>query len=188
MAAISEKTAITRRKVQVQSNFERTAFMFMRLSGIALLILAVGHMLLQHVLNSSTNLTIIFVAEQWNSWGWKVFDILLLAFTVSHGINGFRNVLTRESVTDVGCAIRVFRAECTQSLPVFKGMHRFLPTLFRMQGYSITEMAVNHRPRTKGKTKYGIHNRLWVGLADTFAVRWMRWRMVFPRVRMQEDM
>ena len=93
MAAISEKTAVTRRKVQVQSNFERTAFMFMRLSGLALLILAVGHMLIQHVLNSSTNLTIMFVAEQWNSWGWKVFDILLLAFTVSHGVNGFRNVL-----------------------------------------------------------------------------------------------
>jgi len=93
MAAISEKTSITRRKVQVQGNFERTAFVFMRLSGIALLLFAVGHMLLQHVLNSSTNLTIMFVAEQWNSWGWKVFDILLLAFTIPHGINGLRNVL-----------------------------------------------------------------------------------------------
>ena len=93
MAAISEKTGITRRKVQVQGNFERTAFVFMRLSGIALLLFAVGHMMIQHVLNSSTNLTIIYVAEQWNSWGWKVFDILLLAFTIPHGINGFRNVL-----------------------------------------------------------------------------------------------
>jgi len=93
MAAISEKTGITRRKVQVQGNFERTAFVFMRLSGIALLLFAVGHMMLQHVLNSSTNLTIMFVAEQWNSWGWKIFDILLLAFTIPHGINGLRNVL-----------------------------------------------------------------------------------------------
>jgi succinate dehydrogenase / fumarate reductase membrane anchor subunit len=93
MAAISEKTGITRRKVQVQGNFERTAFVFMRLSGIALLLFAVGHMMLQHVLNSSTNLTIMFVAEQWNSWGWKVFDILLLAFTIPHGVNGLRNVL-----------------------------------------------------------------------------------------------
>lgn len=93
MAAISEKTGITRRKVQVQGNFERTAFVFMRLSGIALLLFAVGHMMIQHVLNSSTNLTIMYVAEQWNSWGWKVFDILLLAFTIPHGINGLRNVL-----------------------------------------------------------------------------------------------
>ena len=93
MAAISEKTGITRRKVQVQGNFERTAFVFMRLSGIALLLFAVGHMMIQHVLNSSTNLTIMYVAEQWNSWGWKLFDILLLAFTIPHGINGLRNVL-----------------------------------------------------------------------------------------------
>jgi succinate dehydrogenase / fumarate reductase, membrane anchor subunit len=93
MAAISENTGITRRRVHIQSNFERTAFLFMRISGIALLILAVGHMLLQHVLNSSTNLTIMFVAEQWNTWGWKLFDFLLLLFTIPHGINGLRNVL-----------------------------------------------------------------------------------------------
>ncbi len=93
MAAISEKTGITRRRVHIQSNFERRAFLFMRFSGIALLILAVGHMMFQHVLNSSTNLTIMFVAQQWNSWGWKVFDILLLAFTIPHGVNGLRNVL-----------------------------------------------------------------------------------------------
>ena len=73
MTTISEQQGITRRPVKVQSNFERNAFMFMRLSGIALLLLAVGHMMIQHVVNSSTNLTIQFVAEQWNSWGWKLF-------------------------------------------------------------------------------------------------------------------
>lgn len=93
MAAISKNTDITRRSVQIQSNFERRAFLFMRVSGIALLILAVGHMMIQHVLNSSTNLTIVFVAEQWNTWGWKGFDILLLLFTIPHGVNGLRNVL-----------------------------------------------------------------------------------------------
>ncbi len=97
--------------------------------------------------------------------------------------NGFRNWLTRESVYDVGCAIRVFRRECVRDVPVFKGMHRFLPTLARLQGARITEMPVNHRPRTRGRTKYGISNRLWVGLADVFAVRWMQWRMVRPQVR-----
>ena len=93
MAAISENQGITRRSVKIQSSFERNAFMFMRLSGIALLLLAVGHMMFQHVLNSSTNLTIQFVAQQWNSWGWKLFDFLLLLFAVSHGVNGLRNVL-----------------------------------------------------------------------------------------------
>jgi dolichol-phosphate mannosyltransferase len=101
--------------------------------------------------------------------------------------NGFRNRLTREKVTDVGCAIRVFRRECTEHLPVFKGMHRFLPTLFRMQGYRITEMPVNHRPREKGQSKYGINNRLWVGIVDTLAVRWMLHRFVYPKIRRQAE-
>jgi succinate dehydrogenase / fumarate reductase membrane anchor subunit len=85
--------SITRRKVQTKFNFERYAYLFMRMSGLVLLILAVGHMMIQHVLNSSGNLTLIFVAEQWNSWGWKAYDIFLLLFAIPHGVNGLRNVL-----------------------------------------------------------------------------------------------
>ena len=87
------KHKITIRKVRVPANMERYAFLFMRLSGVALLVLAVGHMLIQHVLNSSGNLTLHFVADQWNSWGWKAYDMLLLAFAIIHGFNGLRNVL-----------------------------------------------------------------------------------------------
>jgi glycosyltransferase involved in cell wall biosynthesis len=97
--------------------------------------------------------------------------------------NGFRNLLTGERVRDVGCSIRAFRREGVEGLPLFKGMHRFLPTLVRMKGFRITEMPVRHRPRTRGRTKYGISNRLWVGLADTFAVCWMQRRLVWPKVR-----
>jgi succinate dehydrogenase / fumarate reductase membrane anchor subunit len=86
-------TGITRRKIQRQANLERAAFLFMRLSGVALLILAVGHMMIQHVLNSSAHLTIQFVANQWNAWGWKVYDMFLLIFAYFHGINGLRNIL-----------------------------------------------------------------------------------------------
>lgn len=86
-------TPITHRKVHVKFNFERYAYMFMRMSGLILLILAVGHMMIQHVLNSSGNLTLLFVADQWNSWGWKVYDIFLLLFAIPHGVNGLRNVL-----------------------------------------------------------------------------------------------
>lgn len=95
MAAITDKApdGLTIRRVQVESNLERGAYMFMRLSGVALLVLAVGHMLIQHVVNSSTNLTIQFVAVQWNSWGWKAYDIMLLWLAIPHGINGLRNVL-----------------------------------------------------------------------------------------------
>lgn len=87
--------------------------------------------------------------------------------------NGYRNALTGESVNDVGCAIRVFRRECVQQLPHFKGMHRFLPTLIRLGGYRFAELPVTHRPREQGTSKYGIHNRLWVGLVDTFGVMWL---------------
>lgn len=83
----------TVRTVQTPNNLERYAYLFMRFSGIALLVLAVGHMLIQHVLNSSGNLTIQFVADQWNSWGWRAYDMFLLIFAIAHGVNGLRNVL-----------------------------------------------------------------------------------------------
>ena len=86
-------TTITHRKTKVPTNLERRAFMFMRLSGIALLVLAVGHLLIQHVLSSSSNLTVQIVADTWNAWGWRVYDLLLLIFAIMHGFNGFRNVL-----------------------------------------------------------------------------------------------
>jgi dolichol-phosphate mannosyltransferase len=97
--------------------------------------------------------------------------------------NAYRNRLTGENVTDVGCSLRVFRRGCVEGLFVFKGMHRFLPTLIRMNGYDrIAEVAVRHRPRLRGRTKYGIRNRVWVGIADTFAIRWMRERCASARV------
>lgn len=83
----------TARKVRTKANIERIAYTFMRLSGIALLILAVGHVFLQLIFNNVHNLSINFVAEQWNSWGWKTYDMFLLIFAISHGVNGLRNVL-----------------------------------------------------------------------------------------------
>lgn len=100
--------------------------------------------------------------------------------------NGFRRLILRDSVSDIGCGIRVFRKECVSGLPLFKGLHRFLPILAGVKGYSITEIQVDHRPRTRGKTKYGVHNRLWVGLADTCAVKWMQSRLVFPEEQTTE--
>jgi succinate dehydrogenase / fumarate reductase membrane anchor subunit len=93
MTSMSGPTKRTVRTIAAPKNFERYAFLFMRTSGIALLVLAVGHMIIQHVLNSSGNLTLQFVADQWNSWGWRAYDIFLLAFAIPHGINGLRNVL-----------------------------------------------------------------------------------------------
>ena len=96
MAAITEKTSdrMTVRRVQIEGNRERYAWLFMRLSGVAMLVLAVGHMVIQHVLNSSTNLTLQFVAVQWSSWGWKAYDIFLLWMAIPHGIRGLFNILS----------------------------------------------------------------------------------------------
>lgn len=98
--------------------------------------------------------------------------------------NGFRNWLTGEDITDVGCSIRVFKHAHIRDIPSFKAMHRFLPTLMRIAGCSnIIEMPVNHRPRMHGKTKYGIGNRMWVGIIDTLAVRWMQSRLVYADIK-----
>ncbi len=90
--------------------------------------------------------------------------------------NSFRNFTTGRTVRDTGCSTRVLRRECMVSLPLFTGMHRFLPTLVAMRGFKLTEVPVNHRPRLKGRSKYSINNRLWVGLLDTFGVLWLRKR------------
>ncbi len=96
--------------------------------------------------------------------------------------NGVRNRLTKETIRDVGCSLRVIRRECLEGIPVFKGMHRFLPTLIRMNGFNaITEVPVNHRERKFNETKYGISNRLWVGIHDLLGIRWLRKRMVISR-------
>lgn len=92
--------------------------------------------------------------------------------------NRVRNRVTRESVTDVGCTLRAVRAEYLRRIPVFNGMHRFLPTLLRMEGARVTEVPVNHRPRLHGEPKYNIRNRAFRALVDLFGVRWMQTRWI----------
>ena len=90
--------------------------------------------------------------------------------------NWFRNTVTGDKLSDSGCTFRVLRRAALAEVPVFNGMHRFLPTLMRYQGYKAVEILVNHRQRTRGYSKYGVHNRLWRGLRDCFSMRWYRAR------------
>ena len=90
--------------------------------------------------------------------------------------NGFRNWVTGDIIADAGCTFRALRREALREIPVFNGMHRFLPTLMRLQGFTVVEIAVNHRPRTRGESKYGIGNRMFRGLIDCFAILWWRKR------------
>jgi glycosyltransferase involved in cell wall biosynthesis len=97
--------------------------------------------------------------------------------------NGFRNRMTHESVRDVGCSLRVVRREFLDRVKLWRGMHRFLPTLLRLEGARIVEVPVSHRPRRHGASKYGIRNRLFAGFVDVFAVRWMQKRALRYRAR-----
>lgn len=92
--------------------------------------------------------------------------------------NRVRASLLDDHISDVGCAIRVFRRQCLVHLCFFRNAHRFFPALVQMRGLLVAEMPVKHRPRFSGKSKYGggIRSRLWVGLADLAGVWWLRRR------------
>jgi len=97
--------------------------------------------------------------------------------------NGVRNRLNRETIRDTGCSLKAFRADAVRALPLFDGMHRFLPTLVRMGGGTVVEVPVRHRPRRFGRTKYGMWNRVFRSFADALAVRWMQRRALRYRIR-----
>ncbi len=85
--------------------------------------------------------------------------------------NAFRNAITGESVRDTGCSLRVMRRSALLQLQRFDGMHRFLPTLLRTQGEHVLEVDVAHRRRLHGQSKYGMWDRLGVGLLGVIRVR-----------------
>jgi glycosyltransferase involved in cell wall biosynthesis len=94
----------------------------------------------------------------------------------SRAANRIRNALSDETIEDSGCTFRAFRRECLRDLVLYRGFHRFIPTLLRMKGCRVLEVPVNHRPRRFGRSKYGVMNRAFVGLADLLVVRWMKRR------------
>ena len=101
--------------------------------------------------------------------------------------NGFRNTVTGDRIADAGCTFRVLRRDALDDLPVFNGLHRFLPTILRWQGFEVRERLVNHRPRTRGQSKYGVGNRAWRGVLDCLAMRWYHRRCVPARRALDEQ-
>lgn len=90
--------------------------------------------------------------------------------------NAVRSRVCRDSIQDTGCSLKVYRTSAVQKIKMFNGMHRFLPALFLIEGFSIKEVPVNHRERVKGQTKYNFFNRSFNTISDMLAVRWMRQR------------
>lgn len=96
--------------------------------------------------------------------------------------NWVRNKLSGENISDAGCCYRAFKRECIENLKFFKGMHRFMPTLFKLEGFTVTEVPVRTNPRAAGKSNYGVWNRLFASFYDLLAVRWMKKRMFRYRI------
>lgn len=90
--------------------------------------------------------------------------------------NAVRNQLSQETITDTGCSLKAFRRECVAPLVLFNGMHRFFPTLMKMEGFTVTEVKVRHHCRLHGQSKYNIRNRLWSSWNDLLGVRWLKKR------------
>lgn len=106
--------------------------------------------------------------------GWrKKRDDNALRRLSSRVANGVRRALLRDDCPDTGCGMKVFERALFLTLPQFDHMHRFLPALFRRAGCQVINIPVTHRPRLTGHSKYGVQNRLWVGLVDLVGVYWL---------------
>ena len=128
--------------------------------------------------------------DQWDAvTGWRVNRAAgdsMVRRVSSRIANRVRNALSDETIQDSGCTFRAFRRECLRDLVLYRGFHRFIPTLLRMRGYRVIEVPVNHRPRRFGQSKYGIGNRAFRAFVDLLVVRWMKDRLL--RYEVAEDL
>jgi dolichol-phosphate mannosyltransferase len=87
--------------------------------------------------------------------------------------NAVRNRISGDDIIDTGCSLKAFRVDALRAIKLYTGMHRFLPTLIRIEGGRVVQIPVGHRPRTAGESKYGLWNRAFRSFADLLVVRWM---------------
>ena len=134
--------------------------------------------------------TLLRALEHWDAaTGWRVNrgDGDSIVRRVSSRIaNRVRNWISDDAIEDSGCTFRALRRECLRSLVLYRGFHRFIPTLLKMNGYRVLEVPVRNRPRRFGQSKYGVLNRVFVATADLLVVRWMKSRAL--RYAVAEDL
>jgi len=92
--------------------------------------------------------------------------------------NRVRNQLSGETIRDSGCTFRAYKRGCLQNIKLYKGMHRFMPTLVKMEGFRVIEIPIAHHPRKFGVSKYTTWNRMWRAFVDLLAVKWMKSRHI----------
>lgn len=106
---------------------------------------------------------------------------------ISKIANSVRRWACGDGVQDTGCSLKVYRKSCLDSIKMFHGMHRFLPALFIMEGFSrIQQVPVNHRERIKGKSHYNFFNRSFNTISDLLAVRWMKKRHLHYQIEREK--
>lgn len=107
--------------------------------------------------------------------------------TSSRIANWVRNKLSDENISDAGCTYRAFKRECVAKLKLYRGLHRFIPTLLKMEGFTVTEIPVTNNPRLHGQSKYGVWNRLFESFRDLLAIRWMKSRLLGYEIASELD-
>ncbi len=92
--------------------------------------------------------------------------------------NGVRASILNDNIRDTGCSLKLFRREDFLALPFFDHIHRFIPAMMKASGVAIALVEVSHRPRKAGRSKYGLWDRLWVGIHDLIGVQWLIRRQI----------
>ncbi len=101
--------------------------------------------------------------------------------------NGVRTRFLHDHTPDTGCGLKVIERTAFLDLPYFDHMHRFLPALVQSQGGRCASVPVNHRARARGRSHYGLHDRLWPGIVDLFGVMWLIHRSRLPAAIEEAD-
>lgn len=121
--------------------------------------------------------------------GWRAKRIDTWTKRISSRVaNGIRSRLLRDNTPDTGCGLKVFARETFLQLPNFDHVHRFIPALVMRNGGAVVSVPVHHRARERGTSKYGVHNRLWVGIVDLFGVAWLQRRVRLPVIAPDSDL
>lgn len=97
--------------------------------------------------------------------------------------NGIRRAFTHDGMDDTGCPLKVIKTDYAKRIPMFKGLHRFLPAMILLQNGKILQVPVQHFPRIAGTAKFGLWNRLLGPLMDCFAYLWMKKKYINYEVK-----
>lgn len=92
--------------------------------------------------------------------------------------NAIRHAFTRDGMDDTGCPLKIINSEYAKRMPMFKGLHRFLPAMVLLQNGTVNQIPIRHFPRISGETKFGLWNRIIGPLVDCFAYLWMKKRYI----------